>query len=83
MSRRNWQQVRLWAYLVLAVSIMYYAATYQPQSFAAFIALAVLLFLPYIERCSLCRKLVWRERYNEFGPLWIGMHCKDRRNDTD
>lgn len=77
-NKRLWQQLRLWFYLATvfaAVLVSWYGDRY---GLALFIVAAVVMLLPYLERCNTCRRIVWLEKANKFGPLWIGMQCKDQ-----
>lgn len=77
MNSRKLQQLRLWIYVSsMILGAIYIWQDYKGDSIAFFIV-ALAMFLPYIETCSRCRKIVWLEKNNALGPMWIGGACKE------
>jgi len=74
---RTWQQARLWLYLGALMASIFFVWYGYSGSFWMFVVIAVAMALPYVEWCGACGKIVWLEKFNKFGPLWIGRTCKD------
>jgi len=78
MAKRMWQQVRLWAYVSIGYAAVFYIMYGTKPALAALPVFLISCGLAYFERCGVCRKLVWRERGNVLGPLWIGRTCREK-----
>jgi hypothetical protein len=70
--------MRIWIYLTIALVGVVYTWQSENHGLVVFVIVAVVMPLPYLEWCRMCRKIVWLEKGNRLGPLWIGRECKDQ-----
>lgn len=69
------QQARLWLVVLVLVALGLYGPTHIQGPFLVFLVATVGL-IPFLEVCDRCGRIVWLERGQRNGPLWIGRNCR-------